>query len=191
MGFWERLEAIPSHYRWAMIPGILVVFGLAYWYFLYQPRAEEIARLEEEIAKKRTKMVEHQKIEAKYDEFQAKVVELEEKLRILLVQLPKRKEIPDLIRQISDLGVNTGLQISLLRPQPEQAKEFYADVPITVRVVGAYHAVGQFFDALGRLSRLISVSDVQITLSAQALETQCLATTYRFFEDGEGTPPKK
>ena len=191
MGFWERLEAIPSQYRWAMIPGMLVVLGLAYWYLVYQPRAEEIARLEEQIAKQRSKMVEHQKIEAKYDEFKAQVATLEEKLRVLLVQLPKRKEIPDLIRQISDLGVNTGLQISLLRPQPEQAKEFYADVPITVRVVGAYHAVGQFFDALGRLPRLVSVSDVQMTLSARALETQCLATTYRFFEDGESVPSKQ
>ena len=191
MGFWERLEAIPSQYRWAMIPGMLVVLGLAYWYLVYQPRAEEIARLEEQIAKQRSKMVEHQKIEAKYDEFKAQVATLEEKLRVLLVQLPKRKEIPDLIRQISDLGVNTGLQISLLRPQPEQAKEFYADVPITVRVVGAYHAVGQFFDALGRLPRLVSVSDVQMTLNARALETQCLATTYRFFEDGESVPAKQ
>ena len=100
--------------------------------------------------------------------------------------LAKRKEIPDLIRQISDLGVQTGLQISLLRPQPEQAKEFYAEVPIIVKVVGDYHAVGQFFDALGRLPRIVSVSNVQMSMrKAKTLETQCLATTFRFFEEAE------
>jgi type IV pilus assembly protein PilO len=186
MGFWERLEAIPSQYRWAMIPALLVVLGVAYWYFVYQPRAEEIARLEEQIAQTRRTLEKHRRIAASYTEFRAKVEELEGQLRELLLQLPKLAEIPDLIRQISDLGVRTGLQINLLRPQPEQSKEFYAEVPITVKVIGPYHAVGQFFDALGRLSRIISVSNVQMTLNAKTLETQCLATTFRFLEDSGG-----
>lgn len=190
MGFWERLEAIPSQYRWAMIPGILLLLGVAYWYFLYQPRAEAIARIEKQIVQKRRILEKHRKIAAKYDKFKARVEELEDQLRVLLVQLPKRKEIPDLIRQISDLGVRTGLQISLLRPQPEQAKEFYANVPITVRVVGNYHAVGQFFDALGRLPRLVSISNIQMAINAKTLVTQCLATTYRFFEEGESNGSK-
>lgn len=185
MDFWERLEGIPSQYRWAMIPAILVLLGAAYWYFLYNPRAETIARLENRIAEKRRILEKHRKIAAKYDEFKAKVEELEDTLRVLLAQLPKRNEIPDLIRQISDLGVGRGLQITLLRPQSEQPKEFYAHVPITVRVVGGYHAVGQFFDALGRLPRLVSISNIQMTVNAETLATQCLATTYRFLEEGE------
>jgi type IV pilus assembly protein PilO len=191
MGFWERLEAIPSQYRWAMIPVILVLLGVVYWYVVYQPRAEEIARLDRHIAQQRRTLEKHRKIAATYDEFKEKVAELDRKLHVALVQLPKRREIPDLIRQISDLGVRTGLQISLLRPQPEQPQEFYAAVPITVKVVGAYHAVGQFFDDLGRLPRIVSVSNVQMSMNAKALETQCLATTFRFFEGEEGKPVKK
>lgn len=187
MGFWERLEAIPSQYRWAMIPALLVVLGAAYWYFVYQPRTEEIARLEEQIAQTRRTLEKHRRIAANYNEFREKVEDLEGKLRELLQQLPKMTEIPDLIRQISDLGVRTGLQINLLRPQPEQSKEFYAEVPITVKVAGPYHAVGLFFDALGRLPRIVSVSNVQMTLNAKTLETQCLATTFRFLEDGGGS----
>ena len=189
MGFWERLEAIPSPYRWAMIPGLLVLLGAAYWYFLYQPRAEAIARLEEQMAQKRRTLENYRSVAAKYDSFKVKVEELEGQLREALLQLPKRQEIPDLIRQISDLGVRTGLQISLLRPQPEQLKEFYAEVPITVKVVGQYHAVGQFFDALGRLSRIVSLGSMQMTLAAKTLETQCLATTYRFLEEEEAPKP--
>jgi type IV pilus assembly protein PilO len=188
MGFWEQLEAIPSHYRWMIIPVILLILGGAYWYFLYQPRAEDIARLDEQIAQTRHTLEKHRSIAAKYDEFRTKVAKLEEQLLEALTQLPKRREIPDLIRQISDLGVRTGLQISLLRPQPEQPKEFYAEVPITVTVVGPYHAVGQFFDALGGLSRIVSVSNIQMTMNAKTLETQCLATTFRFLEENGASP---
>jgi type IV pilus assembly protein PilO len=182
--FWGRLEAMPSQYRWALIPGILLLLGAAYWYTVYQPRQEEIARLEEQIAKTSRMVEQHRSVAEKYEEFRAKVAEVDHKLQEALLQLPKRTEIPDLIRQISDLGVRTGLQISLLRPQPEQPKEFYAEVPITVNVIGPYHAVGQFFDALGHLARLVSVSNIQMTLKSKVLETQCLATTFRFLEDG-------
>jgi type IV pilus assembly protein PilO len=187
MGFWEQLEAIPSNYRWILIPVLLLLLVGADWYFLYQPRAEEIARLDEQIAQTRQTLEKHQRIAATYDEFRAKVAQVEASLRELLTQLPKRREIPDLIRQISDLGVRTGLQISLLRPQPEQPKEFYAEIPIAVTVVGPYHAVGQFFDALGQMSRIVSVSNIQMAMNAKTLETQCLATTFRFLEeDGVG-----
>ena len=190
MGFWEQLEAIPSNYRWILIPVLLLLLVGADWYFLYQPRAEEIARLDEQIAQTRQTLEKHQRIAATYDEFRAKVAQVEATLRELLTQLPKRREIPDLIRQISDLGVRTGLQISLLRPQPEQPKEFYAEIPIAVTVVGPYHAVGQFFDALGQMSRIVSVSNIQMAMNAKTLETQCLATTFRFLEE-DGVGPAK
>ena len=190
MGFWEQLEAIPSNYRWILIPVLLLLLVGADWYFLYQPRAEEIARLDEQIAQTRQTLERHQRIAATYDEFRAKVAQVEATLRELLTQLPKRREIPDLIRQISDLGVRTGLQISLLRPQPEQPKEFYAEIPIAVTVVGPYHAVGQFFDALGQMSRIVSVSNIQMAMNAKTLETQCLATTFRFLEE-DGVGPAK
>lgn len=191
MGFANQLEAIPSKYRWAIMPAILLLLGASYWYFLYQPTGDKIARVERQMAGKRKTLNKHRKIAAQYDEFKAKVAELQEQLRIALIQLPNQREIPDLIRQISDLGVRTGLQIDLLRPQPEQPKEFYAEVPITVKVAGDYHSVGQFFDALGRLPRIVSVSNVQMSMKKKAkedasLETQCLATTFRFFEKGEG-----
>jgi type IV pilus assembly protein PilO len=183
MEFWERLEAIPSQYRWIVIPVVLGLLAGVYWNMSYQPRAEEIARLDEQITQTRSKLEKHRSVAAKYEEFRTKVAEVERKLQALLQQLPKHTEIPALIRQISELGVRTGLQISLLRPQPELPKEFYAEVPITVKVVGPYHAVGEFFDALGRLPRLVSVSNMQIAVNAKTLETQCLATTFRFLEE--------
>ena len=142
-----------------------------------------MAQLHQQITTKQDELEKHKKIAAQYETFKAQVASLEAELLTLLKLLPESKEIPDLIRQISDLGVRTGLQINLIRPQPEQRKEFYAEVPITVRVKGSYHAAARFFDALARLPRVVSVNDVQIEANTQ--ETQCLATTYRFLDEEE------
>lgn len=189
MGFLKKLEIIPSQYRWAMIPGLLLLLGVAYWQFLYQPRAEALTLLDEEIARKNSTLNEHRQIAATYDKFKEQVEELEDELRQALAQLPDSKEIPDLIRQISDLGVRSGLQITLLRPQAERLKEFYAEVPITLKVVGPFHAVGRFYGDLARLPRIVSVSQVKMGLKDQAkaesLETECVAITFRFLEEEE------
>lgn len=183
MGVMERLEALPSKYRWMMIPLIFVVLAGGYWYFFYQPQAEAIARLGRQIDQQRFTLEKHRKIAAQYDRFKEQVAELAVQLQEALVQLPKQREIPDLIRQMSDLGVRAGLQIDLLRPQPEQPKEFYAAVPITIRVSGSYLATEKFFDTIGDLPRLVSVSNIQMTRKTGELDVQCLATTFRFLEE--------
>jgi type IV pilus assembly protein PilO len=198
MEFLEKLETIPSQYRWAMLPALLLVLATAYWYFLYQPQSEAITHMEGQIDQKRSILDKHRKIAAKYETFKEEVEQLEVDLRQALVQLPDSKEIPDLIRQISDLGVRSGLQITFLRPQAERLQEFYAEVPMTLKVMGPFHSVGRFFDDLAGLPRIISISQVKMGLAANVeakdLQTECLATTFRFLEAEEAveqTAPDK
>jgi len=183
MEFMERLEGISSLYRWLAIPVFVLLLAVLYWYFLYQPYSEEMAALQERITSKRQTVEKYQKIAAQLETFRTQVSELEARLHALLRELPESREIPGMIRQISDLGVRTGLQISLIKPMLEQRKEFYAEIPIQVRVKGQYHAVGRFFDDLAHLERVISVDGIQIEATSQ--ETQCLATTFRFLDEAE------
>ena len=183
MEFMERLEGISSLYRWLAIPVFVLLLAVLYWYFLYQPYSEEMAALQERITSKRQTVEKYQKIAAQLETFRTQVSELEARLHALLRELPESREIPGMIRQISDLGVRTGLQISLIKPMLEQRKEFYAEIPIQVRVKGQYHAVGRFIDDLVHLERIISVSGIQIEATSQ--ETQCLATTFRFLDEAE------
>ena len=191
MGFLAKLETIPSQYRWALIPLPLLIVAVSYWYFLYQPEAQVIENLQQQIARQTVTLTQYRQVAANYDKFQKEVEELEVNLRLALAQLPTSKEIPELIRQISDLGVRTGLQITLLRPQAEDMQEFYAAVPITVKMVGAFHAMGQFFDQLSHLPRIISVNKLKLTTTKTdkqkeaRIETECLATTYRFLDEQE------
>jgi len=183
MEFMERLEGISSLYRWLAIPVFVLLLAVLYWYFLYQPYSEEMAALQERITSKQQTVEKYQKIAAQLETFRTQVSELEARLHALLRELPESREIPGMIRQISDLGVRTGLQISLIKPMLEQRKEFYAEIPIQVRVKGQYHAVGRFFDDLAHLERVISVDGIQIEATSQ--ETQCLATTFRFLDEAE------
>jgi len=183
MEFMERLEDIPSLYRWLAIPGVVVLLAVLYWSFLYQPYAEEMEALQELINSKRHTMEKYQQIAATLDTFKTQVSDLEARLHALLRELPESREIPGMIRQISDVGVRTGLHIHGIKPHAEQRKEFYAEIPIQVRVKGPYHAVGRFFDDLVHLERIISVDGVQIEATSQ--ETQCLATTFRFLDEAE------
>jgi type IV pilus assembly protein PilO len=191
MGFLTKLETIPSQYRWALIPLPLLIVAVSYWYFLYQPAAQVIENLQQQIVRQTVTLTQYRQVAANYNKFQREVEELEVNLRLALAQLPTSKEIPELIRQISDLGVRTGLQITLLRPQAEEMQEFYAAVPITVKMVGAFHAMGQFFDQLSHLPRIISVNKLKLTTTKTDkkneahIETECLATTYRFLDEQE------
>jgi type IV pilus assembly protein PilO len=183
MEFMERLVAIPSLYRWLAIPGCLGFLAVLYWSFLYQPYAEELTTWQEKIDAGRQTVHKYKQIAAHLEPLQTQVNDLEARLHTLLRELPESREIPGLIRQIADLGVRTGLHISLIKPLPEQRKEFYAEIPIQVRVQGQYHAVGRFFDDLVHLERMFSVDGVQIEAASQ--ETQCLATTFRFLDEAE------
>lgn len=183
MEFMERLAGIPSVYRWLAIPGLVLVLGFLYWNFFYQPYTEEMESLRDAIDSRQQTIAKHQKVAEKLDVFRAQVSELDAKLRVLLRELPESREIPGMIRRISDVGIRTGLQINLIKPQPEQRREFYAEIPIQVRVKGSYHAVGRFLDDLAHLERIISVDGIQIEATNQ--ETQCTATTYRFLDEAE------
>ena len=185
----SALGKIPAQYRWLMVVALPIVFAAAYWYFLYSPTVEEIANLNQQIQQQQQTLHDYQKVAADYESFQTLVEELEIKLKVALAQLPDSKEIPDLIRQISDIGVRSQLDITLLRPQAEQQREYYAEVPVTLKMLGAYHSLGQFFDKLARLPRIISVSQIKLDGHTQEnlthIEAECLATTYRFLDENE------
>src|SRR5262249_14618508 len=107
MEFMERLAAIPSLYRWLAILGFVVLVAVLYWTFLYQPYADEIAALQEKIEAGRQTVAKHTQIAANLETLQTQVSDLDARLRVLLRELPESREIPGLIRQISDLGVRT------------------------------------------------------------------------------------
>ncbi len=189
----ERLEAIfelPSHYRLGIL-GATVAAILGGYYFLFyadlglalEEHSEAISALELEIAQKSG-------IAANLPKFEREVEKLDVELKKALRELPDKKEIDLLLSRISDRARDAGLDIKLFEPQPEQLKDFYAEVPVAIEVTGNYHQVATFFDEVGRLKRIVNmdqfaISNPVLDEETMRLKTSATATSFRFLDESE------
>ena len=183
MRWTERLEAIPSLYRWAMAPVLLLLVGGTYWNVVHQPRAAELAALQARNASRTQQLRRQRAVAEQAEELEDAVTALRTELARHLQSLPRQQDPPALIRRISDLGARTGLEINLLRPQNERRNELVAEIPIAMELQGPYHAVGLFLDRLAALPGLIQVD--QLDMRAAGQRTLFLATTFRYLGEEE------
>src|SRR5919106_620498 len=185
----EKLDALEPKQRWLI--GGFMVFALAcLGYYLHSTHAERIAGLDLEIEDMYQSVVKHQAIATRLDELKARLARLDETLKVAITLLPETREIPELLTQISQLGSTAGLEFRLFKPEPEKKADFYAEVPVSLTILGRFHDLARFFDHLSKLSRIVNVTDIKISLAkgsgdAQLLTTSCLLTTFRFLEPQE------
>lgn len=105
----------------------------------------------------------------------------------LLRQLPNKTEVPNLLIDITQAGLGRGLNFVLFKPEKEKPQEFYAELPINIRVSGTYHELGQFVSDLAALPRIVTVGNIDITSDAKnsLLSMSAVARTYRYLEPEE------
>ena len=190
----ERLEALEPKQRW-MICGLAVVLLAGIGYYLHSMHAESFETLGLAVEEMRQSVQKHQAIAIRLDELKARLVALDEALKVAITLLPETREIPELLTQISQLGLNAGLEFRLFKPEPERPADFYAEVPVSLAILGFFHDLARFFDHLSKLSRIVNVTDIKITLAkgsgeAYTLTTKCLLTTFRFLEPQEAAGKK-
>ena len=187
----ERILELPPRQRVLLVVGSVALLFFFYAYFLFWPRSAEIAGLEkqrDDLTHDRDRKV---VMVANLDKMRQEVAQLDGDLRKAVAQLPDTKEIPDLLSNISSLGRESGLEIMQFKQRPEQYADFYAEVPVDISVRGTYHQVAAFFDKVGRMARIVNVSDVNIKTppkvegDAVMLDTACVAVTFRFLDEAE------
>jgi type IV pilus assembly protein PilO len=107
--------------------------------------------------------------------------------------LPEKEEIPSLLTSISRSGQDVGLEFLLFEPKAEARKEFYAEIPVAMQVVGGYHDLAMFFDKVARLSRIVNIKNISMgrIKDSQRLNTSCTAVTYKFVEPAPQKPSAK
>jgi type IV pilus assembly protein PilO len=167
---------------------VLVFTG--YWYFVYSGRSAEMTQTLAKIENLRQQRSAKEKLVANLDDARAAVRELQAEVRRAEVQLPSRKEIPDLLSSISSAGRESGLEIMLFRQKPERFQDFYAEVPVEILVRGNYQQVATFFDRVGRLDRIVNVGDISMRDpkaedGSMVINTSCSAVTFRFLDEAE------
>jgi type IV pilus assembly protein PilO len=190
----EKLEALEPKHRW-MICGLAVMLLAGIGYYLHSMNVESFETLSLAVDETRRSVEKHQAIAVRHDELKARLVALDDALKVAITLLPETREIPELLTQISQLGLSAGLEFRLFKPEPERPADFYAEVPVSLAILGFFHDLARFFDHLSKLSRIVNVTDIKISPAkgsreANTLMTQCLLTTFRFLEPQEAAGKK-
>ncbi|UCC55814.1 MAG: type 4a pilus biogenesis protein PilO [Gammaproteobacteria bacterium] len=128
---------------------------------------------------------------ANLEAYELQLEEMRESFGAMLRQLPNKTEVADLLVDVSQTGLASGLEFELFRPQAELPREFYAELPINIQVIGRYHEFGDFISGVAALPRIVTVHDVSIsprTKDGSLLVMNLTAKTYRYLEEEERYP---
>ena len=181
--FFEKVEKLKMIHRILILVGTIVLMAGIFVALVYIPKSEEITRLNKEITSLEKK-INQAKIKARtLKKFEAEQVEVEAQFREALKLLPNKREIPTLLRSITQLGSDANLEFRLFSPKKEKARDFYIEIPVSMEVSGTYHDVATFFDKVGRMKRIVNILDITmkpVKARSTNLTTKCDAVTYRF-----------
>jgi len=181
--FFEKVEKLKMVHRILILVGTIVLLAGIFVALVYVPKSKEITRLNKEIVSLEKK-INQAKIKARaLKKFEAEQVEVEAQFREALTLLPNKREIPTLLRSITQLGSDANLEFLLFSPKKEKARDFYIEIPVSMEVSGTYHDVATFFDKVGRMKRIVNILDITMKPAkarSTNLTTKCNAVTYRF-----------
>src|SRR3990172_4457565 len=123
--------------------------------------------------------------------YKEQMEEMEQTFGSLLRQLPNTTEVPDLLVDITQAGLGRGLEFNLFRPEKEQPRDFYAEMPISVEVRGTYHELAQFISDVAALPRIVTFGDITISSSGKdsKLTMSAKPRTYRYLDEGGAAKP--
>lgn len=177
------------------VAALLLLLPTALFFFLlYSPNLEKITALESDEKTLRAEIATLKKKTKHIEKFREEKRESAEKFMALTLLLPKQKEIPSLLTNISGLGTASGLDFLSFRPKGETGKEFYAEIPVDIKVSGHYHNLGVFLDKVSKLPRIVTIRDLKVGSprrldNEMELTTSFELVTYRFTESsGAATP---
>ena len=178
--------------KWPWAPKIIVlivillfILALGAW-FDWKDQWESLdaaqkdeTKLKEQYAQKKAKAI-------NYDLYVQQLAEVEQSFGALVKQLPNRSEIDALLTDINQAGLGRGLQFDLFRPAPqERMADFYAELPIAIKITGNYHDIGAFASDVAALPRIVTLNDVAITNDKGTLIMDAVAKTFRYLDEEE------
>lgn len=188
---------------WIQIFAVLVICGIIGFLgyrFVIQPKREELQTARDEEVRLRTDFETKQKKVAALDAYRAQLEEMQQSFGAMLRQLPNKSEVANLLNDVSQTRLSVGLEEELFQPANEQPKEFYAELPISMVVVGSYHQMGSFASGVSSLPRIVTLSNMQLAPAGGAgsgsqikpdskLKMTVTAKTYRYLDGTDQAAP--
>ncbi|HEX4986650.1 MAG TPA: type 4a pilus biogenesis protein PilO [Burkholderiales bacterium] len=186
IGSWPALPKLG-----ALFLLLLVLVFAGYW-FDWQNQLDELTRERNKEQDLRTSFLDKKKQAVNLEAYRKQLAEIEESFGEMLKQLPNKSEMEALLTDINQAGLGRGLQFELFRPAAAETRsEFYAELPITIKLVGNYHDIGAFASDISQLSRIVTLNDIGLSNTKSGLTLDAVAKTYRYLDDSEVAAQRK
>ena len=181
--------------RAAALLGLFAVVLLAGWWFLWVDELDTLEARQKDEEKLKEEFVVKKKQAVSLDLYIQQLSEMDRSFGALLKQLPNKSEVESLLVEINQAGMGRGLQFDLFKPGQEVTKDFYAELPINVKITGSYHDFGAFAGDIGRLSRIVTLNNILITSNPKgkdgSLAMDAVTKTFRYLDEEELARQKK
>lgn len=186
----ERLAKLPRGQRFLLYIVLYVVVGLLYVFTIYYPSIAELDSLRTNKENLKTQKAQVEARVANKETFDQELERLTKELSVALTELPSDREIPGLLKGISQLGRKVGLDVRRFTPLPEEKREYVAEVPVELEVEGTFHEVAMFFDRLSKMNRIVYVQNIEMGKAVErggkvSLTVAGKAVTFRFLTEKE------
>ncbi|MEC5384567.1 type 4a pilus biogenesis protein PilO [Uliginosibacterium sp. H3] len=169
----------------------IVTIGCAWW-FDWSTQLETLDQRKEEEVKLKDEWLGKKRQAVNLDEYKRQLADIDRQFGALLKQLPNRSEMEALLVDVNQAGRGRGLQFELWKPGTESVREFYAELPIALRVTGTYSDLGNFAADVAKLPRIVTLRDIVVeSAGANGLKMDASAVTYRYLDDEEVAKQKR
>ncbi len=187
----ERINKLAMPAKAGIIAAVILLITAGTYFALIADLDTAIAGVKAEQNAKEITLAEKQAIADNLNERRKEMDALDQRFQEALTQLPEKKDIEELLSQLSDVGKKSGLEISKVVPGSEAAEGFYSRIPISMAVSGNYNEIAMFLQEIANLRRIVNVSDLKLTAPVVkgdkvTLSSDFMATTFRFTETKGG-----
>jgi type IV pilus assembly protein PilO len=192
--YWDfldhKLAPLKQQHKLAIWAVSLLVPVILFIFLIYTPNSEKLTMLDKNNIYLQGEIQKVEALAGKLDEHKAERAAVELQLKAASLLLPKQKEIPSLLTNISEQGSNSGLEFISFQPRDERNEQFYAMIPVAITVSGTYHKIGSFLDKISKLNRIVSVNNIslgspKVTSGEVILTASMELVTYRFLSASE------
>ena len=167
----------------------IILIGLGYW-FLWSPEIDELDQAKAKEQELRQTFLAKKAQAVKVNAYKQQMIDIEKTFGALLKQLPDKSQMDGLLTDINQAGLGRGLEFDLFKPGQETMADFYAEMPIQIKIRGNYHDVGAFATDISKLSRIVTLNDLNILplnkdVKDSVLIMEATAKTYRYLDSSE------
>jgi type IV pilus assembly protein PilO len=181
----------PGNWPWLVKAGafvaIFIIIQVAAYFIFWQGQTEEIEKGRSDVDKLKEAFLEKKKLAVNLEAYKQQRVEIEQSFGALLKQLPNKSEMDALLIDINQAGLGRGLAFDLFKPaEKENFTEFYAELPVNIKVTGNYHDLGAFASDVAKMPRIVLLTDIKIDPPRDGLlSMEAVAKTYRYLDAEE------